>query len=738
MAGPLWAQSDGVAAQAPQESSGEDASSAQSGIQDIVVTANRRAENIQKSSLAIQAFDSESLKRVGVSSATDINKLAPSLQLGYAGSTTQIYVRGVGDASANPLANPGVSFNVDGVYVGRPEGVGVNFFDIERMEVLKGPQGTLYGRNSSGGAINLIAASPKFDGVSGYASAEVGNYGLVHVEGGLNLPLNDIVAVRAAVNRIKRDGYLSDDTSDDNQLAGRLKVLVQPSDTIKLMLSLDGARVRGNGGGTVILPRRPGSSAWEGSSDPTSVAYQKTFNPNLIAGPSALTGNALPFVRNDFWNISAQLDADLGFATLTILPAYRHSNTDTLSYRAQFQRLLGKSDQKTLEIRLGNSSEAVKWVLGGYYFHEHNPGEIRVFVGPGLLQSNPQYDPSGTAWAGFGEATVSVTDQLRVIAGGRYTTERRKLDGNFFLSPATNGNYILVEKFFGDKTFNAFTWRAGAEYDVTEQSMLSLTASKGFKSGGITQTVPPGNIYNPERVLAFELLSRNRFLDNRLQINIEAFHWTYTDQQNARLTFDTLGNVNFLTQNAGKAKLYGINVDIVAKPTTNDTFHAMVEYNKSKYSSFLYSVPFFAYNPLSNGCSNVGTGPGPFVPITTLDCSGFALPHAPRWSLQGDYTHAFDLSNGGKVEATVSGRYAGASWMTVDFVPTVRAPDFAKINASLTYTSPNGAYSLTAYVRNINNGKEYVSGQIQTQAPPLNAAVITDPRTYGAQFRVNF
>lgn len=710
----------------------------QARIQEIIVTANRRSENIQKSSLAIQAFDAETLRQAGVTTATDINKLAPSLQLGYAGSTTQIYVRGVGDASANPLANPGISFNVDGVYVGRPEGVGVNFYDIARMEVLKGPQGTLYGRNSSGGAINLLTRSPTLGKVAGYASAEVGNYGLIHVDGAVNLPLGETIAIRAAVNRIKHNGYLSDDTSDDNQLAGRVKLLFQPNSAISLLLSADGARVRGKGGGTVLLPRRPGASAWEGSTDPAAIAYGKTFNPGLIVGPTAETGFAEPFVHNNFWNVSAQLDVDVGFAKLTVIPAYRHSTTDTQSYRAQFQRLLGKSDQATFEARLGHDSKAFKWVLGGYYFHEHNPGEIRVFVGRGLLQANPQYNPSGTAWAGFGEATVSVSDRLRVIAGGRYTTERRKLDGNFFVSPATNGNYILVERFFGDKTFNAFTWRTGIEYDVSPSSLLAFTASKGFKSGGITQTVPPANVYKPEQVLAFTAVSRNRFLDNRLQLNVEAFHWTYTDQQNARLTFDTLGNVNFLTQNAGKATLYGANVDIVAKPTSNDTFHLTGEYNKSKYKSFLYQVPFFAYSPVSNGCRNLGLTPGPFVPIRTLDCSGFALPHAPKWSLQGDYSHVFNLGTGGTLNALVSARYASWNWMTVDFIPSVRAPAFAKLNASLTYNSADRAYSITAYVRNINKGKEYVSGQVQTQAPPLNAAVISDPRTFGAQLRYNF
>jgi iron complex outermembrane receptor protein len=701
-------------------------------IEEIIVTAQRREETVQKSSLAIEAFNPETLRSVGLTQAADLTKLVQGLQIGFSGSTSQIYIRGVGDFSANSLANPGVAFNVDGVNVGRPEGVGVNFYDIARVEVVKGPQGTLYGRNASGGAINLITNSPTLDAVRGDLNLDVGNYSLYHVDGAINVPLSSTVAMRVAVNRIKRDGYLTDGTSDDDQLAARAKLLFEPSDATSVLLSVDGAQVRGKGGGYVYLPRRPGSSAWEGSTSPAANAYVATFNPLIVRGGSDA------YVHNNFWDAGAQLDQNVNFANLTVIAGYRHTDTDTLSYNAQSQHLLGKSNQETVEARLGNSTANLKWVAGLYYFHEADPGEIRVFVGPGLLKTRPTYNPSGTSYAAFGETTFSVTDAFRLIAGTRYTTEKRQLSGNFFVYPTQGTNFIDLESFDGKKTFNSVTWKAGTEFDLTAQNMLFFTAGTGFKAGGITQTVSPQNVYQPEKILAFELGSRNRFFDNKLQANIEAFHWTYKDQQNSHLTFDTLGNFNFLTQNAGQARLYGLNIEVIAKPTNADTLHLAAEYDHSKYTNFSYQVPFFTYSPVATGCRNGGTGPGPFVPLTTIDCSGFQLPHAPEWAGEADYMHSFGLPSGAAIDFNVGGRFASQTWLGVDFTPSEKAPSFAILNASLTYRSPQRNYSVDAYVRNLNNGVEYTGGQLEAFAPPLVSANISAPRTFGVQLHLTW
>lgn len=701
-------------------------------LEEVVVTASRFSENLQRTPLAIESFSADALQAQGVTQATDLNKLALGLQVGLGGSTSQIYVRGIGDASANPLANPGVAFNIDGVYVGRPEGVGQNFYDVQRLEVLKGPQGTLYGRNTSGGAINLLTNSPKLGTFEQTLNVDVGNYSLFHVDGALNLPLSDVVALRVAVNTIRRDGYLTDGTMGADERSARAKLLVQPSDAFSLLFSVDGTQVRGQESGYVYLPRRPGSDPWEGSTTPAANAWVATFNPATIPGQDD------SFTHHNFWNASGELNSKLNFADLTVIAAYRHTDTDTLSYNAQSQHLLDTSSQSTLEARLSHASDRYRWVAGLYYFKESNPGNIQIFVGPGLLKSNPTYDPEGKSYAAFGEATFNATDSFRLITGARYTSENRTLSGHFYVYPTQGTNFIDVETFGGDVTFRKFTWKLGAELDVSPQSMMFVTASTGFKAGGITQTVPPNNVYQPETVLAFELGSKNRLLDDKLQLNVEAFHWTYKDQQNSHLTFDTLGNVNFLTQNAGAAKIYGVNVDLRARMTSHDTVHAAAEYDHSKYGTFLYQVPVFAYSPATIGCANPAVVAGPFVPLAVVDCSGFQLPHAPTWVAQADYTHSFPLAAGGSVDFNASARYSASEWLSVDFIPSERAPSFTKWDSSLTYRAASNHYTVSAYVRNITNAVEYTSGQEASFTAGLNTAIISPPRTFGVQLHISY
>jgi len=708
------------------------ASSADS-LGEIVVTASRREEVIQKSALAIQALSGEEARDAGLVQITDFSREVLGLQVGISGGDSQIYIRGVGDFSANPLANPGVAFNVDGVYVARPEAVNSNFYDMQRVEVLKGPQGTLYGRNSSGGAINLITNSPQFgNSITGTLNVESGNYDLFRVDGAINAPVSDTVSMRLAFNKVSREGYLTDGTNDDREQAVRFKTLFKPSDTFSVLLTIDGAQVGGKGGGYVFRPQAPGASPW------SAVSSENAYLESLPGSAGVVYQGSDSQQRDKFWNVSAQLDWDLGFATLTVIPAYRHSNADSLSYDAQREVLMDRSDEETFEARLSKTTDFIKWVGGIYFFHEKNPGEISVDVGPAILYSLIPYNPSGTSYAGFGETTISATDQWRFIVGARETTEKRLLNGVFYISPDNGATFLDHENFNGSVTFNSFTWKLGTEYDLAPQSMLFATASTGFKAGGLTQTTAPDNVYQPEKVLAYELGIRNRFFDQRLQVNAEAFHWDYKNQQQSHLTFDDTGSINFLQSNAGDSKLNGINIDVLAKATPHDTIHAEVEYDHARYSSFDYTVPAVLFNPAATACHQSGTVPGPFLPLAVVDCSGFALPHVPLWSGLLDYAHDFDLPNGGGMRLDASVRAQSWDWIAVDFVPAERAPSFHVLNANLSYIAPSRKWTVTGYVRNISNATEYTSAIESTTIPGLVSANINPPRTYGVQLHLDW
>ncbi len=205
------------------------------GIEDIVVTAQRRRETLQRSSLSIQVLGAAALERSAPMRAQDLNVPVPGIQIASVGANTQISIRGISDNSSNPLGNPSVSFNVDGVYVGRATSISTNFYDVARVEVFKGPRGTLYGRNASGGAVNLITLAPQPGADTWRLEFEVGNYALKRVFGGFDKALGDTLALRAAFQDIDRDGYLSDRTSDSRSLAGRVRLLWQPGNTVSLM-----------------------------------------------------------------------------------------------------------------------------------------------------------------------------------------------------------------------------------------------------------------------------------------------------------------------------------------------------------------------------------------------------------------------------------------------------------------------------------------------------------------------
>ena len=211
------------------------------------------------------------------------------------------------------------------------------------------------------------------------------------------------------------------------------------------------------GGGYVYLPRVPGAGAWDAVSSAASNAYLAKLNPAVLP-------QGVPSQQNSYYNFSGQLDWNLGFATLTVLPAFRHEETANTSYNVQQQNLDERADQETLEVRLGNATKRLKWVAGLYFFNEVNPGRIRILIAPDILHTNIPYQPHGTSYAGFGEATLSLTDKLRLIGGARYTIEDRHLSGTYSAYPASDPTQLVqLEAFGGHVSFYSFTYRAGAD-----------------------------------------------------------------------------------------------------------------------------------------------------------------------------------------------------------------------------------------------------------------------------------
>jgi iron complex outermembrane receptor protein len=715
---------------------------------EIIVTAERREESLQDSSLALQVLTADELERSNLTQITDLNTLVPGLQIGTGGNSPQIYIRGVGDFAASALSNPAVAVNVDGVYVARPQAMNSQFYDLARVEVLKGPQGTLYGRNASGGAINLITNRPSLNGAEGYIGLTYGNYDNKQLEAAVNLPLGQMVAARLAVTAVDRDGYLSDGTDDDERVAGRLRVLWEPSATVSLMLNADYAKEDGSGPGYVMLPTPAGVDEWTSASSPEANAVLAAQPPIGFLLPPVADDS---YRDNEFWNLSAELNADLGFATLTVLPAYRHARLSERNYPAGLRYTIPESVSKqvSVEARLGNSSGALDWVVGGYFFDERQDTEQQVYQG--MFQDSIVFAfPKIRSYAAFGQATFSVTDAFRLIGGLRYTFERTKLTGELYTNvpaipvPPEDLPVLLIE-FGGRESFDALNWRAGAEFDLTPDSMLFATASTGFKAGGFNQTVAPDDTYEPEKITAFEAGMRNSLLDGRLILNLEAFYWELNDGQIAHVKFDPLGNINLVTDNAGKAEIMGANIELQAAITDNDTLRFFAEYNDAEYTDFsfetaysIFGTPLF--NPLSTGCEVSDPFPGSTfgTEAATIDCSGFQMPRAPKWSGAATYAHTFDLGENGTVVLDGTMQFASSRWLGFDYVEPERVGGYATFDANLTYRAPDDRWSVAAFMRNIGEEAVYTGAGVHAFAPPLTYATIAPPRTYGVRLRYNF
>lgn len=725
-----------------------EATAAPADIEEIIITAQRYEETLQRSSLSLQVLSGETLRRGAVTQATDLNRLVPGLQIGTGGGAAQIYIRGVGDFAASALSNAAVAVNVDGVYVSRPQAVNSAFYDLARLEVLRGPQGTLYGRNASGGALNLITNKPSLDGTSGDIGLTLGDYSLVDVEGAVNIPLGETFAMRAAFKVVERDGYLSDGTDDDERQAGRVHLLWQPSDDLSLLVSADVAKEEGSGPGYVQLPGPPGADPWLSASSPEANA--------ILAGTPPIGFLVAPigddsFRDNTFWNVSAELNWDFGPAVLTIISAYRDVDISERNYPAGLRNTIPEatSEQFSFEARLSNATDQLKWVAGLYYYNEDQDAEQQIYQG--FLQDNLGfYSPETESYAAFGQATYSVTDTLRLIGGLRYTEEESSVSGEIYtqspngLPPNTPLPHLLAT-FGGKETFSDTTWKAGVEYDLTPANMLFLTASTGFKAGGFNQTVAPMDTYDPEELLAWEFGSRNRFMDDRLQLNFEVFYWDYTDNQIAHVIFDPLGNINLVTQNAGEATIQGANIDLQAAITPNDRLRFFVEYNDASYDSFTYDTAYSIFgtplfNPASTGCPVGQPFPGAQfgTELITVDCSGFELPRAQEWVASLDYDHTFNLANGASLNAAAGAKYGSERWLGFEFVEPQRADAYEIFDFDLTYLDAGGRWSIAAFVHNIGDEAVYTGGSVQGFAPPLVYATIGPPRTYGATFRYSF
>lgn len=763
----VWLLASTASAQAQPAAPAAEAADAATdniGLQDIVVTAQRRSENLQKVAIAVSAVSGENLVNAGISQPQELGRIVPAIKLQQGGgSNVSIYLRGVGSLTGNAFGENSVAFNFNGAYVARPTALAGTLFDLARVEVVKGPQGTLYGRNATGGAINIIPRAPELGAVSGEVIAEYGNYSNKRLSGALNVPLGDVVALRVAGRLVDRDGYLSDGSQDEVNQAARASLLIKPSGDWSATIVADYYHQGGKGPGSVLLPgsnfpagtgsnSAPKVSDRIGGSDPASIAFLRSYLAGHFAGPPFCAPDFVTsgcagapgrdaFADDTIYGITGTIEGDMGFATLTFVPSYRHTKSNERNYLPGFQAdRTETADQVAGELRLtSRTDQALRYVLGAYYFNEKVNASNFFNLGRlsrALLQ--PRLETQSKAL--FGQLSFDLAPGFRLIGGARYTHETKTQ----FTRSGSGGPFsptipVLGAPYTGALSIDKVTWKAGAEWDAGPQSLVYANVATGFKSGGFYTAAPPVNTFAPEKLTAYTIGTKNRFLGNRLQINVEGFYWDFRDQQITYVGGIQTGSgvvSGGVTTNAGKATVYGVELETLFAVTRLDQITANAQYLHSQYDSLTYQALSPTGAPLRNAC---GLTPGPlanpgvptdFSRFYTVNCSGRPTINAPRWTADFGYQHTFEL---GELELVAAGRvrFESSRYMELTYLPEARQGAYETGDVSLTLRSP-GSWSVTGYVNNVTNKTVLEATTLKPLADVVYGAP-APPRTYGVR-----
>jgi iron complex outermembrane receptor protein len=718
-------------------SSAAHAQAADGQLQEVVVTAQRTTSLESKTPVAMSVLSGDALREAGFDSPAELAKRLPNVHLDGAADGLRITIRGVSNSDATDKGDPSAAFMLDGIYIARPQNQNGLLLDVDRVEVLRGPQGTLYGRNTTAGVINVISRAPTRQ-LEAEFGVDAGNYGSRKANGMLNVPIADWLALRAAVAIDRHDSYLRNGQ-------GTRHTLGQDADSRSVRLS---ARVTLGPAASLLLRADHSSNDYNADSfvsDNNFFRNADSGNP-VWYGASAgdrLTNRFVPpnmvpeqgWANNHTSGVGAEFTWNLGPATLHYLGAHREFDLDFLTnyiYRVTPSTTLGVRQvytgaqrQDSHELRLAtNGDGALSAQAGLYWFDErsHSNYAFRDLMPIGLppYYAYPSDPTLAKSRAAFGQLTYRVTGRLRATAGLRYTEdEKSRVGATSFqqgpvFNPATDyqlPNAALIET---DKR----TWRLGLDYDLAPSTFVYGTLSTGYKAGGFndgcvagttlgvacpaaTAFTPGFLYYQPETLKALELGAKTRFWNKRATLNVAAFKYDYTNLQlsgNAIIA----GAPRFITTNAGIASVRGLELDGKVQATADDRF---------TYGLTLLDAHYVSYTP--DG-------------VQSWD--GRKLDRAPSHVLSAGYERRVRLG-GHEVRAGVNARRSAAYMIGVPSrLVQYRIPAMSTVDATLAWRPDDAPWSVAAYAHNLGN--KIAPSTIDSFGMSVPGA----PRTFGVRF----
>lgn len=737
----------------------------------VMITAQRRTEDVQRAPVAITVLSSDAIRDARLTQPQDLTSLVPGLQIGsLAGGSPLIYLRGVGNFAGNSLQDPTVTFNFNGVYIARPTASGGLFYDLERVEVLKGPQGTLYGRNATGGAVNILPRRPVLGVFTGEMAAEYGQYNGVHVDGAVNLPIGERAGVRIAGQHTSHNGYMMDRTDDQKDWSGRLSFRYDVSDALALRAVADYFDQGGHGPGST--PVATGVENRFGVTSEEGAAYYGTQKVT-IAGRNWLPYASIQRANNRHWGFNTTMDWRTAAGALTVISASRASRLDALNSPAgNLLTIQEHSRQNSVEARLSSAPHPrLRTLIGAFFFDEDiatpDGGVFRPYNQFNVSLQRPQ---SGvTSAALFGRATWEATDRIRATLGARQTQERKYFKGSlqsiqklclpfgttcpnaqpfpvdisdppipfppdtYMISvPSADGTRLVQFLVLADQSakFSRTTWRSSLEYNVSDRGLLYTSYETGFKSGGFFFSNDDPR-YKPESIGALTLGLKSRLADNRVQANVELFDWRYRDQQVSKLSIDSRGATNLRTENIGQARIRGFETALEYLPQANTRLSADVQYLNAIYKSYSFHTP---QRPLS-GCVVTPlktTPPADYL----VDCSGKRSPYAPVWTQAFGAAQVVPLKSASLIVETRA-RHQSETLVGIDFLREQQQPAYWTADASLSLTTADKRRSVGIFAQNLTD-RTVMSNTFVVPFSTFTVAALRPPRTLGVRLISRF
>lgn len=696
---------------------------------EVVVTAERREQSLQRVPVAVTAIGSEMMERSQIRSSQELDVLTPGLLTSSALGKSQVYIRGVGAQSVVAGAESPVGAYVDGVYVPSLSSAVYGFNNVERVEVLRGPQGTLFGRNTTGGVVQVVTKRPRFDPTTS-ASVTYGSYSTWQGSLYASTGLTDNVAASIALYGLDqgkgfgRDLNLGIEKAYQSEYAGRIDLLFQPSEDASLRLSADYDDIDTDlTANRVLLTGARGLGGAVRVGGPRDTNFTAPTYQNYVA-----------------WGFMADANMDLGFAKLKSISAYRdydfNSRYDQDATPASINLVTSNSAERTFqqEVLLAGDTDRLSWTTGVFYLNyvaELVPVGSAGF--PNAVASTIDRFASNkiTSAAAFAQVTYAVTDALKLTAGIRYTEDRSNLSGTVVAQVGNASPVGTVLTAVNGRKLKSKepTWRLAANYQWTPDIMTYVSVNHGYKSGAFNSTAITQLPTDPETLDAYEAGFKADLLEKRLRLNLSVFHYDY---DNIQLSQVAPPPINLQTLNAAKARQNGGEFEAVGVVPMGDgrlQVSAFLTYLDAKYTSFP-SAPYFQPNPYPAvppglNCPTASSTAAGGNTFCTYDASGSRMIRSPKWTLGVNGELTLPVGPG---ELELSANYYhsdGFFWETSN--RRFQKP-YDVINAQVAYAPTDSPWRFRAFVRNL--GKELYFTQVSEQASG-DLGTVAAPRTFG-------